>query len=168
MKYLLLLMLLLELFVINHRAHAEGGCPPGSYPINGQGWQTCAPIPNYDTQQQSLTTRPPSQWWEDRWGAVATDAEKGALGSASSMSSQASAERTALNECRSKGGARCKLDISYVNTCAAMVVGDRGYTVRTGGTREVAIDYGEKVSCSTKDLNCRVYYTDCSLPVRTR
>lgn len=28
-------------------AHAEGNCPPGYYPVGGQGVQGCAPIPNY-------------------------------------------------------------------------------------------------------------------------
>ncbi len=32
-------------FLGAHVAYAEGGCPPGSYPIGGQGVQGCAPIP---------------------------------------------------------------------------------------------------------------------------
>lgn len=31
--------------VFQSAAFAEGGCPPGQYPIGGQGVQGCAPIP---------------------------------------------------------------------------------------------------------------------------
>jgi hypothetical protein len=169
MKDFLFLGMLLAMLTFCHRLYAEGGCPSGFYPMSGQGWQNCVPIPNYAEQPRSgQNALPPPQRWEDRWGAVATDAAKGALGTASGVASEAIAEKVALKDCRSNGGAHCELQISYLNTCAAMVIGDRGYTVRTGRTLDLAIGYGEKASCSQKDQTCHVYYTDCSLPVRTQ
>lgn len=169
MKDFLFLGMFLATLTFCHRLHAEGGCPSGSYPMSGQGWQNCVPIPNYAEQHQSgRNALPLPQRWEDRWGAVATDAAKGALGTASGVATEAIAKKVALKDCRSNGGAHCELQISYLNTCAAMVIGDRGYTVRTGRTLDIAIGYGERASCSQKDETCRVYYTDCSLPVRTQ
>lgn len=39
------LFLLPLLYISVSTAHAEGGCPPGMYPIGGQVVQGCAPIP---------------------------------------------------------------------------------------------------------------------------
>jgi len=61
-------------FLGAHVAYAEGGCPPGSYPIGGQGVQGCAPIPGAGggVSQQSPSPRPrPLGEWIRTWGGVA-------------------------------------------------------------------------------------------------
>ena len=45
---------------IGCNAYAEGGsCPEGMYPIGGQGYQGCAPIPNYSSPKSNLPAPPP-------------------------------------------------------------------------------------------------------------
>lgn len=49
-----------------HSALAEGNCPPGMYPIGGQGVQGCAPIPGAAGASTSPSTpapaRPLGEW----------------------------------------------------------------------------------------------------------
>lgn len=59
----------------------------------------------------------------------------------------------------------CKIEISYSNTCAALVVGINGHNTRTGATSDAAVQAGVK-KCSEEDTNCRAYYSACSLPQR--
>jgi len=49
-------------------ARADGRCPPGQYPVGGQGVGGCAPIPGGSSQ----ATRP--------WGAIAGAASTGDMG----------------------------------------------------------------------------------------
>ena len=55
---------------------AEGGCPPGMYPIGGQGVQGCAPIPGAQGggpgSSVSAPAPPrPTGEWITTWGALA-------------------------------------------------------------------------------------------------
>jgi hypothetical protein len=43
--------------------------------------------------------------WADRWGAIATDNSTGSLGASIGMTAKRKAQRQALEDCRSKGGA---------------------------------------------------------------
>jgi hypothetical protein len=55
-------------------AVAEGGCPPGMYPIGGQGVQGCAPIPGASgasSQQLPAPLPRPTGRWHKTWGAMA-------------------------------------------------------------------------------------------------
>lgn len=162
-------LLLAILFLIVGAAHAEGNCPPGYYPTGAQqgqaGPQGCAPIPGYNNQQQTQQQEPPPARWVSQWGAVATDAIKGSLGTATNLPSKNSAELVALADCQSKGGSQCKINVSYDNECVAMVVGDTGYNVNANITLDKAVQDGMKV-CSAADTNCHVYYSACSLPVQ--
>jgi len=146
---------------------AEGGCPDGQYPMTGQGWRSCAPIPGY-AQQQTQVPVLPAPRWASRWGAIATDASKGVVGSSAGISeSVASAERAALNDCKNKGGDQCKIKVSYVNACGAMSVGDKTFNVNWGLTEEEAIDKS-MATCRKDDANCITYFTTCSPPERLR
>ena len=59
-------------------ALAEGGCPPGSYPIGGQGVQGCAPIPGATNSGTNKHPTPAGRWVKT-WGALAS-APNGASG----------------------------------------------------------------------------------------
>jgi hypothetical protein len=67
------------------------------------------------------------------------------------------AERAAINDCKNKGGASCKLETWYSNGCVALVVGKKVYNVRTGATLDAAVDSGVK-TCSKDSRNCRVLF----------
>lgn len=160
--------LLSGLLLLGNVVHAEGGCPPGLIPSTGTDINSCVPIPPgyYGNQQQKppQPTSPPPQW-ADQWMAIATDGTSGSLGTANNISSRSGAERLALADCRAKGGARCKVDVSYGNGCAAMVVGDTGYNVHGAASLDEATKLAIK-TCTDATSNCRVYYAACSLPVR--
>jgi hypothetical protein len=152
--------------------HAEGECPPGMFPTNPPGAQGpvgCAPIPGYNNNQQQKQFRPPPPQWESRWGAIATDfahhsAGAGA-GSAVDKLSKSEAELAAVAECQSNGGSNCKIEVAYDNECAAMVVGDEIHSATADTTIEKAIQSSMK-TCRGADINCHVYYSACSLPIR--
>ena len=160
------LLLMMAGLLWNGLAHAEGGsCPPGQYPVGGQGWQGCNPIPGYGSQQHAPQQAAPQ--WESRWGAIATDGPSGALGAATDKRSKREASQAALQDCQSKGGVNCKIDAAYDNQCAAVVVGSGGYNVQNAPTTDRAVAIGMKI-CREGLTDCHAYYTACSLPVRTR
>ncbi|MDR6885996.1 hypothetical protein J2X67_000486 [Variovorax sp. 3319] len=71
-----------------------------------------------------------------------------------------------MRDCQSKGGVNCKIDITYDNQCAAIVVGDGAYNVGNASTVDQAVASGVKTCRGGGFTNCRSYYTACSLPVR--
>jgi hypothetical protein len=144
---------------------AEGGhCPSGFYPISSPGVMGCAPIPGYGDSSRSSQSSPE---WQTRWGAIAVDGRKGSLGTAVGMQSKGVAESTAMIECQAKGGENCEVDLAYYNQCAVMILGSSKLNTASAATIEEATQVGMK-TCTASDTNCRVYYSDCSYPVRTR
>ena len=170
MKSILFSCLLFSLLLLSSVTHADGECPPGMFPTNPSGTQGpvgCAPIPGYEQQQgQQQTPQAPPPQWTSRWLAIATDSVKGTLGTATDMPNRENAERAAIKDCQTKGGMQCKLDVSYSNGCAAMVVGDGGYNSNGAATVDAAVQLGMKVCTSAGHTKCHLYYSTCSLPVR--
>ncbi|MEJ1129386.1 DUF4189 domain-containing protein [Variovorax sp. CCNWLW225] len=168
-KHLLRSLLVIALWLLGTGVgHAEGSCPPGMYPNNPgstSGVNGCNPIPGYGNQQ---APQPPAQQWERRWGAIATDGPQGALGVATDKQSKREASRVAMQDCQSKGGVNCKIDIAYDNQCVVVVVGDGGYNVPNAPTAAEAVEMGMKTCRSAGRTNCHVYYSACSLPARIR
>ena len=162
MKNLPLLILAILLTTTSFASRAEGGCPPGQYPQQGHGFQTCVPMP---TPQQDAGDRPTGPVWEDRWQAVATDAAKGVIGASTNVLSQDIATRNALADCRAKGGTQCSVDISAVNSCVSMVAGAEIMNFKAGKTQKEA-DKKAMDLCNSKDTNCAVLYATCSTAVR--
>lgn len=100
-------------------AVAEQGCPPGQYPIGGQGVAACAPIPQGNTQQAQ--PRPLGKWI-NTWGAVAIGSiglERN-YGASTGKHSKAEAERDALARCSKHGEQNCEIGLSYYNQCVAV------------------------------------------------
>ncbi len=164
--WLLIIVLLFPMKLV----HAEGNCPTGYYPIgapSGQGGpQGCAPVPAYTNNQQQA--QPESQpRWSNRWGAIAVDVKMGILGAAVGMAGQETAKQFAISECQAKGGTQCKLENSYGNACAAMIVGDTSLRINSATTMDEAVALGIK-PCAAESKNCHVYYSACSMPVRTQ
>ena len=168
MKLLTLTLLLLGLLAFRMPAHAEGNCPPGYYPIGGQGVQGCAPYPNQGQQQQrpQQPNLPPAVW-ESRWGAIATDEPHGVLGSSSGLLSKSAAQDGAMADCKSKGGSNCVLQMTFSNGCSALTVGDKTFNLNVGETEAIATQKAMEV-CKAGDTGCHVYFTTCSPSVRTQ
>ena len=154
------------LLLFGTAVHAENGCPSGMIPANGTNINSCVPIPPgyYSDQQQA---KPPPPQWKSQWGAIASDAPKGILGTATDMASRSEAGQLAQADCQAKGGAPCKLEITYDNECVTLAVGSKGYSINTGNTAETANKLAiTTCSADGDDSECRVYYSDCSLPVQ--
>ncbi len=71
-----------------------------------------------------------------------------------------------MADCTKKGGIDCTLQISHGNGCIAMVVGDKVMNTNSGASKDEAAQKGIRM-CRSEDKNCKVYYAECSLPVRT-
>lgn len=162
MLRVVIFLLALVIIQATFSAHAEGGCPPGQYPQQGQGWQTCVPIPGAG-QNQAPSILP--EHWLDKWQAIATDSQKGALGIAVDKATGDDAEAAAMNDCRAKGGAHCEVQISYRNGCVSMVVGDTLMNTKGARTQKEA-DSRALSKCGEEDKDCHVFYSACSLPQR--
>jgi len=165
------ILFLFGLFLIAGALHAQ---QPGvdCAPIQGQGWSGCAPInpsqPSAQGQQPQVPQAPPERW-QDHWGAIATDAARGVLGTAANMPNELSAKQAALSDCMSKGGSNCVLEIQpYRNSCGVLVTSGTSHVVTSNTSLDQAIQEGMKTCTKTSHANCRVYYSACSLPVRTQ
>ncbi|WP_414674525.1 DUF4189 domain-containing protein [Luteibacter sp.] len=161
MKYFITLCLIL-LSLTAGQARAEGGCPPGQYPQQGQGWQTCVPIPGYNQGQDQVT---PPPLWQSRWQAISTDVDKAVLGKSIDTATQKDAEKLALQDCQTQGGTNCKIAISYGNGCVALAAGDVLVSTGSGASKPEA-EQRAIGKCATGAKDCRVYYSACSPPVR--
>jgi hypothetical protein len=164
----------LFLLILPFASFAEGGCPPGQYPIGGQGVVGCAPIPGAATSGGNSAPQPTGKW-ETRWGAVAEDSkpvEVGqniATGVAASQKSKRAAESLALSRCTQGGGKACRVRLSYYNQCVAMAdpVGDRVSGAITTASRAETLEMARANALgecqSVKGQRCEVFYSACSM-----
>lgn len=166
-KWIKAYALLVVLLGASTTARAEGGCPSGQYPANGQGWQACYPIPGYQ-QDQGESNQPQAPQWKDQWLSIASDNIKKRLGIVTDMPDKASAEQAALSDCRSKGGTQCQIDTTAANGCAAIVAGVGGYNIQSGPTIDDAVRTGMSVCTKAGNSNCHSTYSVCSLPKRVQ
>lgn len=166
MKQLILITLLLGSLIFHLSAHAENGCPPGMIPYSGTAISSCGPTPpGYYQQNPPQAPAPPPPQWESRWGAIATDAPKGVIGSSSGVLTEDDAGTRAIADCKSKGGSTCTLKATYSNGCGVLLVSDKAFNVNWGPSESIAIQKGMEV-CKTGGTGCRVYFTSCSPAVR--
>lgn len=165
MKRALLVFFLasLSMHFFGSLAHAQVACPSGWIPYSAT---SCGPAPNSQQSPKPNDHGAPLQLGS-RWGAIATDGVKGVLGTATGERSEQGAAGKALADCQAKGGAPCKLQLSYSNGCGAMSVGSRGFSTAGAGTKEEAMQKSMAICSSDGDTGCHVYYTGCSLPGQT-
>lgn len=166
-------MFVVALFLQVGALRAEGGCPPGYYPIGApqgqQGPQGCAPIPGGDSGSLSEPPPPPPRpvpplEWKPDWGAVAVDEEHGTLGSAIEAPTEDEAKDGALKDCRSKGGVACHLVTSYENGCVALAASHTGWAVEAAAT-EIEAEVNAISACARiGHKKCSVQFKNCSRP----
>ena len=153
-------------------ALAEGNCPPGFYPIGGQGVQGCAPIPGAQSTGAGAPVvdapRVPTGRWHDSWGALAASPSTAWAGAATGESNKQRAESIALEKCREHGPTDCRVMMSYYNQCAAWVVPKSkkggGSGIGRGPTIERAIAQANKICTDPSGAGCEAVYTDCTKP----
>ncbi|MCD5975534.1 DUF4189 domain-containing protein [Pseudomonas quasicaspiana] len=151
-------------------AKAEQGCPPGQYPIGGQGVAACAPIPQGNSEQTAPAPRPLGKWIKT-WGAIASDGGSN-LGVAKGKLKKSDAQEEALSKCKSVSGKECQVDFVYENQCTAIAGPYKnesaisGVLSYTGGPTTDVASSDALANCSkhNKGLDCRVIYQACSEP----
>ncbi|WP_080721205.1 DUF4189 domain-containing protein [Xanthomonas euvesicatoria] len=157
------------LLVIGFSAMAEQGCPPGQYPIGGQGVAACAPIPQGNSIQQEPRA---SGKWIKTWGAIAHDPRNGTLGVAVGKMSKREAQEDARAKCIEVGGTQCKDWVNYENQCVA-IAGPQKNGANVSGSlhfaRGPSIDDVQRDavnSCSSaSSMQCGTLYSACSEPI---
>ncbi|MFV7456355.1 DUF4189 domain-containing protein [Stenotrophomonas maltophilia] len=147
-------------------AQAEGRCPPGQYPIGGQGVGGCAPIPG---GEGTATSGPRATGkWIKTWGAISL-APSGASGSSTGRVRKTEAVEEAQRKCAESGGVGCKVTITYKNQCVAAVVASSGTDgttqFGTGATIESAKEFASRLCASKGGSDCAAVYAACSEPI---
>lgn len=153
-------------------AQAEQGCPAGFAPLGQPPAPICQPMPGYSGSNNGGYSTPsqprmPQPRWQERWGAIAIDVNAAKMGTAVNRKSSRDAERTALKECKSKGGTEkdCRRTLLvYGNGCGAVAMGKEGVVARGGSSIEDASARALK-QCGIDTTDCEVLYTKCSYPV---
>lgn len=149
--------------LISRSLHAEQGCPNGMYPGGMQpNGPICIPAPGGGSSEAQVTER-----WEDRWGAIATDAKNGYMGIAVDQQSEYLAKATALTQCRDVGGTECVVAISYANACVVLATGDGSFLIRAAPTLAEATSAAFQ-ECENSGMVCKIPYQACSLSERVR
>lgn len=151
---------------------AEGGsCPPGFYPIGGQGVQGCAPIPGASSGSAAapVDARPmPTGEWLTTWGAVAESPTSNLVGTSANKRSKELAESEAIRKCAAEGSRDCRTTVSYYNQCVAFSAPSSG---KGRGSVNTAVDMDTvkaRALRSCKDVgggSCIIAYSECSNPV---
>lgn len=167
-------LLALALSLTSLSAFAEGGCPPGQYPIGDSRAPGCAPMP---TSGQGVSGPVATGNWEKRWGAIAEDVSAnarkvaGATGVSELKASKSDAVAVALEQCRKGGGEKCKIRIVYNNQCVALADpaakqhGSSGESVAfRAKTLELAKSSAlEKCATGNGQGQCNIVYAACSM-----
>lgn len=152
-------LVLLICGVVIRPAFAEQGCPDGFTPnAAGTPGQQCIPIGGQ--------TRPGSggaaERWENRWGAIATDKETGKVGIFGDMTTRRKAETGAIAQCQRKGGADCKLQLTYYNQCGVLAWGNGKMSTASAPTVEEASEMALKECERVAGKGCEIFFSDCS------
>lgn len=129
------------------------GCvPPDAWPQNQGGGAATA-------------IRQP--YWVYTWGALAAD--KTTVGASTGFDTKRQAEKAAVKDCRARGGSKeCKALIAYHHQCIAAASG-KGFSWAHGPDIEKAKQDALGV-CNgyDGDVECSIYYTNCTEPYLVR
>ncbi|MET0889157.1 MAG: DUF4189 domain-containing protein [Stenotrophomonas maltophilia] len=171
MKRFVISLFFLLAFAVVEAAYAEGNCPPGFYPIGGQGVQGCAPIPGAaGAGSSSVTPEPPRPTgeWIKTWGGLAGAIGGAEGGAAVGAKSKDEASRLAIQNCEKSSGRTCKVEFVYFNQCAVAVVSSlasTGTQYAGGPTIEAATTTALNACRSKGAKQCRTIYSACSEPI---
>ncbi|WP_321573214.1 MULTISPECIES: DUF4189 domain-containing protein [Stenotrophomonas maltophilia group] len=161
-------MLLVLLLAFSVCAYAEGRCPPGQYPIGGQGVGGCAPIPGGTGGGEVPSPRATGRWIKT-WGAISRSITTGDVGASVGKRAKAEAIAEAQSRCASYGAVDCAVGLTYKNQCAALVAPESGsggrISMAGGPSKDVATKAAMKSCLDNGGRACVVKYTDCSEPL---
>lgn len=154
---LIVVMIVFQMFRVSH---AEGGCPSGQYPQQGNGWQACVPMPG--ASQEDQPARQQMAPANESWGALATYVPSGIIGTSKGSANKETATRMALDDCKRKSGHTCKLEAYYQNACVALAGSDTGYAVNSKPDLSVAEDNALSTCRTAGYKNCIIFFSECS------
>lgn len=155
-------------FALNMDVFAEGGCPPGHYPIGDSRAPGCAPIPSAgagaDAQGPVATGK-----WLLTWGAISTSAATGDAGAGIGKLSKSEALKEARENCAKYGATDCSKGFAYKNQCVALATPQRGsggrVSVSAGGSKDAAAGYALDFCKKNGGGTCSIVYSECTEPV---
>jgi len=153
-------------------AGAEGRCPPGQYPVGGQGVGGCAPTPGRGNSQPAQQQAPPPPvWLHTRYGAIAMSPSTSAAGVAAEQASSEAAAAVAMKDCQREGARDCAAISRYSNQCIALLVPGAWPArakggIGTGVTPELARQDAQKNCIDPAGSGCTATYEACSFPER--
>ncbi|WP_429623895.1 DUF4189 domain-containing protein [Stenotrophomonas sp. AN71] len=160
------------LSIFSLSAYAEGGsCPPGFYPIGGQGVQGCAPIPGASSGSgpAAVDAPPiPTGEWLTTWGAVAESPTSNLVGTSANKRSKELAESEAIRKCAAEGSRDCRTTVSYYNQCVAFSAPSSGKgrgSVNTAVDMDTVKAHALRSCRDTGGGGCIIAYSECSNPV---
>lgn len=162
--FTLMLVPALVMATWSNTARAEGVCPPGQYPIGGQGVVGCAPIPSSGPSQPASPK--PTGRWHKTWGAIAISTD-GAAGSSVGKRRKGDASRDAELACAKSGSTSCKVAFTFHNQCGAAVVpssGKGGTLFGRAETSKRAEEIAMNLCVSGGGVDCKSIYSECSKP----
>ena len=102
---------------------------------------------------------------QDLFGSVAFSSESDggyAWGIAWDHVSQGGARIRAVAACRARGGSSCQEEVSFLNGCGALFIGDgNGWGIGTGASRRRA-EAKAREACESVNENCRLAVSRCT------
>lgn len=144
-------------------AFAEGGCPPGQVPQQGNGWKTCIPVSGNDTNATDSQFHSPST--EARWISIAVDKGSGVLAESTESKTRAEAQSDAERNCLIKGGISCVAFVTAKNGCVTLVGSDTQIFGESAPTQSES-ESRAMDSCKRAGVaNCYVNTSACAAPV---
>jgi hypothetical protein len=152
---------LIFLFVSNGAVHAQS-CQWRQEGTQGPGWYDAGGGPCNNNAQSAA----PTERWAPRWGAIASSAHTGNVGTTAGQSNRGEAKRIALQHCGAKDGIRdCKINLVYANACAAYAWREG----KAGISSALSIEEASQKAlnaCNKEGKECEIIYSECSLPER--
>jgi len=133
-------------------------CPQG---IPSAGNPFC--IPPSDPRSIGGSVNIQKMVWEDRWGAIAFDPQKGFYGASENNRSKRDAEDGAIQSCRRNGGTvHCRTELVFHNQCGVVAWGNEYVTTASAPTIKGASERAI-YTCSEKSSGCEIVYASCSM-----
>lgn len=160
----LLVFLAMAFGLFSSRTFAEGGCPPGQYPQQGNGWRSCVPIAN-SMQPGGTNDTFVGPTAVASWASLSADTDKGVLGESADSRTRVEAENTAMAACMAKGGKTCHIIVTAKNGCIAMALSSDIFATASGPTTGTANSAAIANCKKGKDPNCQIMYSKCVQPV---
>lgn len=172
MKFWLVMFALLGGSLTASNVYAEGNCPPGYYPIGGQGVQGCAPISSQPAAGQGASApapppRPNGEWIKT-WGALAQSPASDLIGAANGLKTLDAAKSLAIERCKAEGAKDCKVSFTYMNQCmafAAPVSGKGGSMMTSAATKDGAKELALNRCAAQTGGACTLVYSACAEPI---